>query len=165
MPGAGQGKSDLRANRGAWQSGRYLLFGFAAGAMLPVQFGINAQLAEWVGSPLRATLVSFAVGTLVLLVAAARVRARLAGLGARRRGALVGVGGRAARRLLRARLGRDGAEAGRGDAGGGDPRGAGDGLPRVDHFGWVGFDENPVTPGRLAGMALVAAGVALVRVF
>jgi bacterial/archaeal transporter family-2 protein len=35
----------------------------------------------------------------------------------------------------------------------------------VDHFGWVGFDENPVTPGRLAGMALVAAGVALVRVF
>ena len=29
----------------------------------------------------------------------------------------------------------------------------------VDHFGWVGFDENPVTPGRLLGMALVAAGV------
>ena len=35
----------------------------------------------------------------------------------------------------------------------------------VDHFGWVGLDGNPVTPGRLAGMALVAAGVALVRVF
>jgi transporter family-2 protein len=33
----------------------------------------------------------------------------------------------------------------------------------VDHFGWVGFDENPVTPGRLLGMALVAAGVAAVR--
>ena len=30
----------------------------------------------------------------------------------------------------------------------------------VDHFGWVGFDENPVTPGRLLGLALVAAGVA-----
>ena len=47
----------------------YLLFGFAAGAMLPVQFGINAQLAEWVGSPLRATLVSFVVGTLALAAA------------------------------------------------------------------------------------------------
>jgi transporter family-2 protein len=35
----------------------------------------------------------------------------------------------------------------------------------VDHYGWVGFDENPVTPGRLAGIALVAVGVALVRVF
>ncbi len=33
----------------------------------------------------------------------------------------------------------------------------------VDHFGWVGFEENPVTPGRLLGIALVAAGVAAVR--
>ena len=33
----------------------------------------------------------------------------------------------------------------------------------VDHFGWVGFDENPVTPGRLLGLGLVAAGVAAVR--
>jgi bacterial/archaeal transporter family-2 protein len=32
----------------------------------------------------------------------------------------------------------------------------------VNHFGWVGFDENPITPGRLAGMGLVAAGVVLV---
>jgi uncharacterized membrane protein YdcZ (DUF606 family) len=28
----------------------YLAFGFAAGAMLPIQFGINAQLASWVDS-------------------------------------------------------------------------------------------------------------------
>jgi uncharacterized membrane protein YdcZ (DUF606 family) len=48
----------------------YLLFAFAAGAMLPIQFGINAQLAHWIDSPLRATLVSFVVGTVALLVAA-----------------------------------------------------------------------------------------------
>ena len=47
----------------------YLLFAFLAGAMLPIQFGINAQLASWLHSPLRATLVSFAVGTVVLLLA------------------------------------------------------------------------------------------------
>ena len=47
----------------------YYLFAVAAGAMLPIQFGINAQLASWVGSPLRATLVSFVVGAAVLLVA------------------------------------------------------------------------------------------------
>jgi bacterial/archaeal transporter family-2 protein len=35
----------------------------------------------------------------------------------------------------------------------------------VDHFGWVGFEENPITPGRLLGIALVAVGVALVRFF
>jgi transporter family-2 protein len=33
----------------------------------------------------------------------------------------------------------------------------------VDHLGWVGFEENPITPGRLLGLALVAAGVAAVR--
>jgi transporter family-2 protein len=33
----------------------------------------------------------------------------------------------------------------------------------VDHFGWVGFEENPITPGRLLGIALVGAGVLLVR--
>jgi uncharacterized membrane protein YdcZ (DUF606 family) len=37
--------------------------------MLPLQFGINAQLASWVGGPLRATLISFVVGAAVLLVA------------------------------------------------------------------------------------------------
>lgn len=35
----------------------------------------------------------------------------------------------------------------------------------VDHFGLVGFTENPITPGRLLGIALVALGVVLVRVF
>jgi bacterial/archaeal transporter family-2 protein len=35
----------------------------------------------------------------------------------------------------------------------------------VDHFGWVGFEPKPVSAGRLAGMALVGAGVVLVRIF
>src|SRR5829696_8795562 len=96
----------------------YYLFAVAAGAMLPIQFGINAQLASWVGSPLRATLISFAVGTAVLGVATLF--------------AFI-LAGQAVASLA------------------------------VDHFGWVGFDENPITPGRLLGMALVAAGVAAVR--
>jgi transporter family-2 protein len=33
----------------------------------------------------------------------------------------------------------------------------------VDHLGPVGFHENPITPGRLLGLVLVAAGVVLVR--
>ena len=143
----------------------YLLFAVAAGAMLPLQFGINAQLAEWLGSPLRATLVSFAVGTLVLLVAvlvAARgwpSASTVAGapwwvwiggfLGAfyvlgsvvtaPRLGAVTLVAlilaGQAIASLL------------------------------VDQFGWVGFEEHAISPGRIAGVVLVAAGVALVRVF
>src|SRR4030095_1746422 len=38
--------------------------------MLPLQFGINAQLAEWVGGSLRAALVSFVVGAVALFFAA-----------------------------------------------------------------------------------------------
>ncbi len=33
----------------------------------------------------------------------------------------------------------------------------------VDHFGWVGFEEHPVTLLRLLGILLLAGGVALVR--
>ena len=143
----------------------YLLFGFAAGAMLPVQFGINAQLAEWVGSPLRATLVSFVVGTLAL-AAAMLVVARgwpsvdrlgdapwwvwLGGL----LGAFYVLGSVVTAPKLGAATLVAVILAGQAVA-----------SLAVDHFGWVGFEENPVTPGRLAGMALVAAGVALVRIF
>src|SRR5215212_11235574 len=52
----------------------YLLLAAAAGAMLPFQFGINAQLAHWLGSPIRAAFVSFVVGALALLVIAFFVR-------------------------------------------------------------------------------------------
>ena len=62
---AGKGASSREFGRVAtWP---YYLFAVAAGAMLPIQFGINAQLAGWLGSPLRATLVSFFVGAAGLL--------------------------------------------------------------------------------------------------
>jgi transporter family-2 protein len=141
----------------------YLLFGFAAGAMLPIQFGINAQLARWVESPLRATLISFAVGTLVLGVAMAAAdrdwpSAEKIGsgpwwvwvgglLGAFYvLGSVVSAPKLGAATLVAVIL-------------------AGQAVASllVDHFGWVGFAENPVTPTRLLGIGLVAVGVGLVR--
>ena len=143
----------------------YLLFGLVAGAMLPIQFGINAQLATWLHSPLRATLVSFAVGTVALfavMLAAYRdwpSGGSVAGapwwvwtgglLGAFYvLGSVVTAPKLGAATLVAVIL-------------------AGQAIASllVDHFGWVGFEENPVTPGRLLGIALVAAGVALVRLF
>ena len=35
----------------------------------------------------------------------------------------------------------------------------------VDEFGWVGFEPKHISAGRVAGMVLVGAGVALVRIF
>jgi uncharacterized membrane protein YdcZ (DUF606 family) len=32
----------------------------------------------------------------------------------------------------------------------------------VDHYGAIGFPQNPITPARLAGTALLVAGVILV---
>jgi bacterial/archaeal transporter family-2 protein len=140
----------------------YVVFALAAGAMLPIQFGINAQLANWVGGSLRAALVSFVVGALGLLVAAllvARGWPDRAGdapwwvwiggllgafyvlgsivtapkLGAATLVALI-LAGQAIASLL------------------------------VDHYGWVGFEEHPVTLLRVLGVVLLAGGVALVRV-
>jgi bacterial/archaeal transporter family-2 protein len=143
----------------------YLVFGLVAGAMLPFQFGINAQLAHWLGSPVRATLTNFVVGTLALL-AATLLFARgwpgserltgapwwvwLGGL----LGAFYVLGGVVTAPKLGAATLVAVILAGQAVA-----------SLLVDHFGWVGFKENPVTPGRLAGMGLVAAGVALVRIF
>jgi transporter family-2 protein len=141
----------------------YLAFGLAAGAMLPLQFGINAQLARWVDSPLRAALVSFAVGTAVLLVAAAPL---LRGWPAAERlgsapwwvwiggalgafyvlGSIVTAPRLGAATLVAVILAGQAAAS-----------------LLVDHFGWVGFEEHPVTPGRLLGVLLLGAGVLLVR--
>ena len=45
-----------------------LLLAVVAGALLPVQAGVNARLAHFVGGAVRASLVSFIVGALCLAV-------------------------------------------------------------------------------------------------
>ncbi|HKF14348.1 MAG TPA: DMT family transporter [Gaiellaceae bacterium] len=139
----------------------YLLFALLAGAMLPIQFGINAQLANWVGGPIRAAFVSFVVGALALLVAVmvvARGWPDRAGdapwwvwtgglLGAFYvLGSIVTAPKLGAATLVAMIL-------------------AGQAIASllVDHFGWVGFEEQPITPLRIVGIALLAGGVALVR--
>jgi transporter family-2 protein len=143
----------------------YLLFAVAAGAMLPFQFGINAQLSHWVGSPIRAAFVSFLVGTIALLIISAFVQKPLPSLA--RLGDLpwwLWVGG-----LL-------GAFYVAGSIVTAPKLGAvtlvaaiifGQTLSSVlvDEFGWVGFREHHASPGRLVGVVLVATGVVLVRAF
>jgi len=141
----------------------YLLFALAAGAMLPIQFGINAQLASWLGSSVRAALVSFVVGAAALALVALTVSRDWPS--AERLGAApwwVWIGGLfgafyvlgsivAAPRLGAVTLVALIL--------------AGQALASlaVDHFGWVGFEEHPINALRVGGVALLAAGVALVR--
>ena len=143
----------------------YLLFAFAAGAALPVQFGINAQLASWLDSPVRAAFVSFLTGTIVLAGAAALVFKPLPSVS--RLGHApwwVWVGGAfgafyvAGSIVAAPRLGAATLVA---------AIVAGQSLASVvvDHFGGVGVVPTHVSAGRLAGVVLVGAGVVLVRIF
>jgi transporter family-2 protein len=156
------GKQGFSRESGRVATWPYYLFAVAAGAMLPFQFGINAQLAAWLGNPVRATFVSFVVGAAVLLVAVV-LFAR--GVDGRDLGAApwwVWVGGCFGAFYV---LGSVVTAPKLGAASLFAFILAGQAIASlaVDHFGWVGFDENPITPGRLLGMALVAAGVAAVR--
>jgi bacterial/archaeal transporter family-2 protein len=143
----------------------YLLFAFAAGAVLPFQAGINAELAEWLHSPVRGAFVSFLTGTVLLLAAAALVFKPLPSW--ERLGHApwwVWIGGAlgafyvAASIVSAPKLGAATLIA---------LVVAGQGLASlvVDHFGWVGFEPKHVSAGRLVGMGLVGAGVLLVRIF
>jgi len=143
----------------------YFLFAFLAGAVLPLQAGINAQLAHWIHSPIRAAFVSFLVGTVALFVLSVAVwrplpsSDRIAGapwwvwIGG-----LLGAFYVAGTVVTAPRLGAA-------TLIGLIVAGQGIGALVVDHFGMVGFAEQHVTPGRIAGMVLVVAGVTLVRVF
>ena len=46
----------------------YMFLALVIGLLLPAQVGINAELARRVSSPVTAGLISFAVGTVVLLI-------------------------------------------------------------------------------------------------
>jgi transporter family-2 protein len=91
-----------------------LALAVVAGAVLPLQAGINAELARWVGGAPRAAFLSILIGA-VALFAALFVGQALASLA-------------------------------------------------IDHFGWVGFAEHAVSPGRVVGVGLLAAGLVLVRI-
>jgi bacterial/archaeal transporter family-2 protein len=143
----------------------YYLFAVAAGAMLPFQFGINSVLARYVDGAARASLVSFVVGALALLAA---VLLFFRGVPSVEKaggapwwvwvGGLLGAFYVLGSVVTAPRLGAATLVAlilaGQAAA-----------SLTVDHFGLVGFQENPITPGRLLGIGLVAAGVVLVRVF
>lgn len=143
----------------------YLLFAFVAGAAIPFQAGVNAQLAHWVDSPIRAAFASFVVGTIALLVLSALVFRPLPS--AHRLGAApwwIWIGGLfgafyvAGSIVTAPKLGAATlialVVAGQTVA-----------SLLIDQFGWVGFAERHVTPGRIVGTVLVLGGVALVRVF
>jgi transporter family-2 protein len=140
-----------------------LLLAVVAGAVLPVQAGINAQLRITLGNPLAATLVSFVIGTVALAVVVLGARVPLPSAAGLERapwwhwtGGLLGAVYVAMMILLAPRLGAATLIA---------AVVAGQMLSSLvlDHYALVGFAAHPISLQRVIGAALVIGGVALVR--
>ncbi|NIQ96673.1 MAG: DMT family transporter [Desulfuromonadales bacterium] len=136
-----------------------------AGFIVPTQAGINAQLSLWTRSPVLAATVSFAVGTVALLIYAIVMRIPLPNWSSASShpwwiwsGGVLGAFFVTATIMLAPKLGAA--------------------LMVVlilagqliaslvlDHFGWLGFPVQQISAGRILGVALVAAGVLLVRFY
>ena len=142
----------------------FLLLAVAAGGALPFQAGINARLATFVGGPIRASAISFAVGTIVLVPLALVTTRGVISTGRLGSvpwwgwlGGAVGAGYVASTVAAAPRLGALNLFA---------AVIFGQLLCSVvlDHFG-VLYHEHNLSAGRLAGVVLLAAGVALVRFY
>jgi transporter family-2 protein len=141
----------------------FLLLALAAGVLLPVQAGLNAQLRAATGSPVAAALVSFLVGTAGLAMIALLLRTPLP-LGRawaattpwQWSGGLIGAVYVLAAIVLAPRLGAATLIA---------AVVAGQMVTSLllDQYGLVGFPVHSLTPVRLLGAAMVIAGVILIQ--
>jgi bacterial/archaeal transporter family-2 protein len=141
----------------------FLLMALAAGVLLPVQAGLNAQLRSALGSPVAAALVSFLVGTASLAMVALLLRTPLP-LGRawavtspwQWSGGLIGAVYVLAAIVLAPKLGAATLIA---------AVVAGQMITSLvlDQYGLVGFPVHPLTLVRVLGAGLVIAGVILIQ--
>ena len=141
----------------------FFLFAIVAGVMLPVQAGLNSKLGEVTKSPIYATLISFVVGTVGLVVYMLLTQENWSSIKNTSdlpwyywTGGLLGALYVAAIIILAPRLGVA----------------LTFGLTVaaqmvfslvMDHYGWLGVPQHPVNWARVFGVALIVAGVAIVR--
>ncbi len=137
------------------------VFAILVGAGLTIQVGMNSTVRLALGSPVIATIVNFGVGLAALLLLAVASGARVVPGSAASVpawawfGGLLGAAYVAATTVLGPRLGAATLLA---------LTLAGQMVAAllVDHYGAIGFPQSPVTPARLAGAALLVAGVLLI---
>jgi len=143
----------------------FVLLGIVAGISVPTQAGINAQLGLWTKSPVIAATISFAVGTLTLVIYTFAARIPLppiAAIGSHPWwiwiGGALGAFFVTATIMLVPKLGATTMVttvlAGQMFA-----------SLLLDHFGALGYPLHPISLGRICGVVLVCAGVWLIKGF
>ena len=140
-----------------------ILLALVAGACLPTQAGINVHLSHWTRSPILAAAISFAVGTASLMAYALIARIPIpavAGLAGRPwwiwTGGFLGAFFVTATVILAPRLGAAAMVA---------LIIAGQMVASLllDHFGILGYAAHPINGWRVLGVALLVAGVVLIK--
>jgi transporter family-2 protein len=144
----------------------FFLLALIAGLTIPTQAGINAQLtANWARSPVLAATISFFVGTVGLIIYVFLTRIPLPPVADIGRspwwiwiGGLLGAFFVSTTIFLAPKLGATTMTAmilaGQMSA-----------SLYLDHFGFLGYPEHAASPGRIAGVLLIAGGVVMVRIF
>jgi len=143
----------------------YVLLALCAGAFMPVQAGVNSQLARWAGHPVLAATISFLVGTLALLLYSLTLRSSwpawnsfssapwwvwtggffgaffvaVAAAFAPKLGAATFISITVAGQMLVSLI--------------------------LDQYGLMGFQQRPLSVWRVVGAVLLVVGVALIRKF
>ncbi|TVU67297.1 DMT family transporter [Cobetia crustatorum] len=140
-----------------------ILMAIAAGAMMPIQAGVNSTLALQTHSSTMAAMISFVVGSIALAGVVMAMRLPIPAMGALKvapwwswTGGLLGAFFVAASVILVPKLGAATMMA---------TFLAGQLTASVilDHFGWATFPQHDLSPGRVAGVLLLFAGVYLIR--
>ena len=140
-----------------------LVLALLAGGGMAIHAGANAELARWAGTPILGALLSFAVGTVILIALVAIQHRPLPSL-ARLGGApwwawLGGFIGSAYIIFANIAVPRLGVAAFAAAAVAAQMLVA----LLVDRFGLLGVTERAITPGRAVGAVLLVAGVGCVR--
>lgn len=149
-----------------WLNLGYMAGALGAGMLIPVQTGLNAQLGRALQGPFYSTMAVFVAGFAAMVAVVLATRTPVPSLDAAARapvlswfaGGFLGAAYIVALTMLAPRLGA---------------------APTValvvvgqmlcssviDQFGLLGFPEHAASPQRIAGLVLMAVGVALVRLF
>jgi transporter family-2 protein len=143
----------------------FLLLALVAGAMMPTQAAINNKMAVTVGSPILAAFISFLVGTIALLVYAVATGVPLGDMASAKNatpiawaGGILGAFFVASAVILVPRIGV---------AMTFSLIIAGQMLITLvlDHYGFLGLEERPISIPRVLGILLITGGVILIRKF
>ena len=141
----------------------YLLLALIAGAMMPTQAATNNKMAAFVDSPILAAFISFFVGTVALFIYVLATGTPLGNLAsAKNAPPIAWVGGFMGAFFVTAAVTL---------------------VPRLgvamtfsliiagqmmvalvlDHFGFLGLEQRPVSMPRILGILLISGGVVLIR--